>query len=152
LADAKQGMLTPEGAESLHDEDIVVIANVIIAGIGGGAWAVMDEYGTGSLMDTENPALDDYKNSPLWNPSRNDNTIRSRTRGSYTNIFGDTVNSRSNVGGIDLEQKGGKYTSQPPSHAMETAMRWMKNGRMNAAVRSTLSTFPFSRFLITDKT
>ncbi len=152
LADAKQGMLTAEGAESLHDEAIVDIANVIVASISGGAWAAMDEFGKGSMMDMSNPALQYYMSSGLWNDARgNDPTIRSRSRGTYTNIFGEQVESKSNVAGIDLEKLGGKFEPSPPSHAIETAMRWMKNGRMQSRIQEVVKTFPFGKFIEVDK-
>ena len=152
LAEAKQNMLTAEGKESLHDDEIKDIAGIIVSGIVGGAWAAMDEYGKGSMMDTSNPGLQDYMSSSLWNPARgSDSTIRSRQRGSYTNIFGENIESRSNVAGIDLEQKGGKFSPQPPSHAIQTAMRWMQNGRMQAKIQSVLRNFPFGKFIICDK-
>lgn len=152
LADAKQGMLTAEGAESLHDEAIVDIANIIVASISGGAWAAMDEFGTGSLMDINNPALATYMGSQLWNDARgNDPTIRSRSRGAYTNIFGEQVESKSNVAGIDLEKLGGKFEPRPPSHAIETAMRWMRNGRMQSRIQEIVKTFPFGKFIEVDR-
>lgn len=152
LTQAKQGMLTPEGADSLHDEEIQDIAGVIVAGIAGGAWAALDEYGKGSLMDMDNPALQEYMNSSLWNPARkNDLSIRSRKRGTYTNIFGEQVESRSNVPGINLEQLGGKFEPQPPSHAIETAMRWMRHGRMSELIKQTVRTFPFGKFIIVNR-
>ena len=150
LAEAQQGMLTPEGRDSLHDDEIKDIANVIIASIVGGAWAAMDEWGTGSLMDTSNPALDDYKRSNMWNPARHDNKIRTRPNApGQINIFGKPVNGKG-AGGIDLEGLG-IYEAQPPSHAIQTAARWMDNGRMKSVIRNVISTFPFSRFIITDK-
>jgi hypothetical protein len=153
LAEAKQRMLTAEGAESLHDEEIVDIANVIVASISGGAWAAMDEWGKGSLMDLSNPALQKYMSSGLWNPARgSDPTIRSRSRGTYTNIFGEQVESKSNVAGIDLEKLGGKFEPRPPSRAIETAMRWMKNGRMQSRIQEVVKSFPFHKFIEVYKT
>jgi hypothetical protein len=151
LAESKQRMLTPEGAESLHDEDIKDIAGVIIASVVGGAYAAMDEFGKGSLMDMDNPALQEYMNGPLWNPARgSDPTIRSRARGTYTDIFGNQVESKSNVSGIDLEELGGKFAPRPPSHAIETTARWMANGRMRELIKGTVQSFPFTKFIICD--
>ena len=144
-------MLTPEGKESLHADEIEVLGNFITAKVVGGAHAAMDNFGKGSLMSEDNPALNDYKNSDLWNPARHDNVIRSRNRGSYVNIFGETVESKSNVGGIDLEQKGGKFAPQPPSHALETAARWMRNGRIQAKWQESLRAFPWGRFFVVTK-
>lgn len=151
LDNAKQGMLTPEGKESLHDEEITHIANVIIAGIAGGAWAAMDEFGTGSLMDLFNSALPDYMRSNMWNPARgNDTTIRSRPYApGQIDIFGRPVNGKGK-GGTDLEELG-IVDAQPPSHAIETAMRWMRHGRMQEKIRETIYYFPFNRFIICNK-
>lgn len=146
LAEAKQRMLTPEGRESLHDEEIKDIAGVIVASIIGGAWAAMDEFGTGSLMDTSNPALAEYRNSPMWNPARRDNKIRSRPNmPGQIDIFGNPVNGVG-TSGYDLEEAG-VVRPQPPSHAMETAMRWMKNGRFRQKIHEVVRRFPFGKFI-----
>ncbi len=150
LNEAKQRMLTPEGAASLHEEEIRDIANVIVASIAGGAWAAMDEWGTGSLMDTSNPALTEYRNSAMWNPARPDTKIRSRPNApGQIDIFGRPVNGRGK-GGIDLEALG-KVTPQPPSHAIQTAARWMQNGRMREVIQSVVNKFPFHSFIVVDK-
>jgi len=149
LLQSQQGMLTPEGKASLHDEEIVDIANIMVARIAGGAWAAMDEWGTGSMMENvTNPAFDAYRNSKAWNPARHDTKIRSRpdTPG-QVDIFGNPVKGRGK-GGVDLEQSG--YDPQPPSHAMETAAKWMKNGRMREVLQMVINTFPFGSFVIVD--
>lgn len=145
---AESHMLTPEGREDLTSEEITVLGDFIMANVSGGAWAAMDEFGKGSEMDPNNPALADYRNSELWNPARFDTTIRSRNRGPYTNIFGERVNSNSNVGGIDLEQKGGKFAPQPPSHAMQTAARWFVIGEVQSIWHRAMAAFPWGNFIV----
>ena len=147
-------MQTSEGKSDLQEGDFDAVTDIIIASVVGGPWATMDEFGTGSLMDTSNPALDDYKGSNMWNPERSDNTIRSRSRkqngSGLTDIFGEPINTQSNIGGIDLEQKGGKYSPLPPSHALQTAAKWMASTRMQERIQETINSFPFNKFFIVD--
>ena len=150
LSEAQQRMQTPEGANDLRAEEIEEVAGVIVASVIGGAWATMDEWGTGSLMDTSNPALNDYKNSSMWNPARHDTKIRSRPDApGQINIFGNPVNGRGK-GGVDLEVTGVVKPS-PPSHALQTAARWMANGRMRSKIQEIIQSFPYSRFIVCDK-
>jgi len=152
LNEAKQGMLTREGAESLKNEEIEDIAKVITAAISGGAWAAMDEWGTGHMMDTSNPAYREYVNSPYWNPLRQgDNYIRGRPKGSYTDIFGNQRYSSGRAAGRIIEYPKGPYVVHPPSHAIQTAARWMANGRMQRVIKLTLEAFPFGNYIITDQ-
>lgn len=145
---------TPEGAESLYESDVTAAAGIISAEVIGGAWAVLSEYGSGSLMDPDNPALPEYMASDLWNPTRGkhgagDTAIRSRPAGTYEDIFGE-IHVAKGPGGYNLERKGGKFAPQPPSHALETAARWMQQGRMLAVVQQVMDTFPWGRFIVTD--
>lgn len=155
LAQAQQGMLTPEGRDSLHDDDIKEIAGVIVASISGGAWAAMDEHGTGHMMDRGNPALKDYMGGSLWNPQRMGYTVVGRPAGTYTNIFGEKVTSKGKREGQEIEfpEYKGKhpFVPHPPSHAMQTAVRWMANGRMRQLIQTTVKSFPFNKFIVTDK-
>lgn len=152
LEEAKQGMLTQEGAESLHEEEITNIAGVIVASIFGGAWAAMDEWGTGHMMDTSNPALQGYKQSQLWNPLRqDDNYIRGRPAGTYTDIFGKQRTSTGKMAGKIIEYPQGVVVPTPPSHAIKTAIRWMENGRFKKVIQDTIRSFHFGKFLICTK-
>lgn len=147
LAESKQGMLTPEGKESLHDEEITDIANVVTASIAGGAYAALDEWGKGSGMDLLNPALGDYMGGDLWNPLRDSTTIVGRPEGFYTNIFGERVYSSGKLAGRPLENS---LPPSPPSHAMQTAMKWMESYRFRQKIRLVIQEFPFHKFIITD--
>lgn len=149
LDEAKSKMRTPEGAESLTDDEIKDIANVISVSIVGGAWAAIDEFGTGSLMDENNPALSSYKGGDLWNPARTDNKIRTRPAGPYTDIFGNQKIGRAPIAGVDLEAVGA-YSPTPPSHAIRDAARWMGNFKMQKRIRNTLALFPFGKYLKID--
>lgn len=150
-------MLTPEGRESLHADEIEVLGNFITAQVVGGAYAAMDNFGRGSLMDETNPALDAYRNSGLWNPVRHDTTIRGRPKGQYTNILGETETSTGTMQGLDLEYLAAQgviephFLPRPPSHALETAARWMRNGRIQAKWQESLRAFPWGRFFVVTK-
>ena len=149
LAEARSHMRTREGAESLHEGEIEALAGWLATSIIGGAYAAMDVFGKGSLMDRDNPALPDYMKSGLWNPYRKDDlAIRSRKGGPYVNIFGETVISTANQPGYNLEKKGGKYAPQPPSHALQTAARWMMNGRVQEIWQKALDDFPWGDFIV----
>lgn len=147
LDESQGGMKTPEGRESLHLGDIEETATLITAEVVGGAWAAMDEWGTGSLMDTSNPAYPSYRASELWNPARHDTAIRGRPAGEYTDIFGQRKTSTGKRAGRLLE-KSPKFAPQAPSHAMRDAMRWMENGRMQEVLSQLMATFPWGKYIV----
>lgn len=62
--------------------------------------AIMESYGTGNKMDTDNPALDWYKHSPYWNTLRDGtNKIVGRKKGHYVNILGEDKYSSGRMAG-----------------------------------------------------
>ena len=154
LNEVRSHMRTPEGKESLTAEEIEILGSFITANVFGGAWAAMDNYGTGSRMALDNPALDDYMKSELWNPARKDIARRGRREGEYTDIFGAKKDSTGIMEGLDLEKmaRQGKlppsFLPTPPSRAIETAAAWMKNGRIQRIWRESLATFPWGMFFI----
>lgn len=95
----------------------------LIRQIIGGAFAVMDSWGTGSLMDTSNPTLNDYMNSDLWNPARSKTPgapITGRPEGEYTDVFGELAYSSGAMEGLNLEQMpNSPIKPQTPSGAFQ---------------------------------
>lgn len=153
LKDTTAGMQTPEGRMDLTTGTIEVIVGHVSTSIVGGTWATMDEWGTGSLMDTTNPALSSYRSSDRWNPARYDLKRRGRPAGQYTDIFGKVRTSRGRARGLDLERMAeeGKlpssYLPTPPSHAMRDAFRWMQNGRFQWYLQKAITSFPWGKYL-----
>jgi hypothetical protein len=147
-----QSPASNESSQILSEGDVQILAGYIATEIIGGAYAAMAEWGRGSKMDPNNPALPNYiTHSGLWNTYRtNDLAIRSRKAGMYVNIFGDAVVSTDKNPGRNLEEElGGKYAPWEPTHGMvETATRWMTVGRIEEIWRGALTTFPWGKFII----
>ena len=157
LAEAQSHMRTPEGAKGLSEGEITAVATHIVATVLGDGWALMDSFGSGSLMLTDHPGYDEYRGSKYWNPDRVDTAIRTWSKENAaqvgTNILGKRIRG-SNVGGINLEGKtvGGEVVQpQPPSKAIETAMRWMRIGTIQKILLDAIATFPFHQFIIATK-
>lgn len=148
LNEEQSGMKTAKGREDLKLGDIEEVASIVTAEVVGGAWAAMDAWGTGSLMDTSNPAYPIYRASDLWNPERPDTAIRGRPKGEYTNIFGKKRKSPGTKAGQILEGSP-RFAPQAPSYAVRDAMRWMQNGRMQEVLGQLLATFPWGRYIAT---
>lgn len=154
LKEVQSHMLTKQGADSLTAEEIEVLGSFITANVIGGAWAAMDNYGTGSRMALDNPALEDYMNSPLWNRARKDIARRGRPKGHFMDIFGIEREYSGEMEGVDLERLARQgilpksFLPTPPSRAIETAAAWMKMGRLQRIWRESLSTFPWGMFFV----
>lgn len=121
--------------KSLDDGEKKILKRMVI----GGAWAIMDSYGRGSLMDKSNPFLADYMSSQLWNPLRQGYTVVGRASGSYTNIFGEQAESSGVMAGSDIERV---VRPIAPSKAFQQAEKWFQNGeRINKRLTSAIAQF-----------
>lgn len=131
------------------------IAGLLTCSVTGGAWAVMDEWGTGSLMDLDNPFLSDYWNSELWNPARKDTAIRTRPKGTYTDIFGNEQEAEGRNPGFNLERELNNPNRKhppnilltPPSHAMQQAIGWLRAGGFNIILRRVLQDLDVGKYI-----
>lgn len=83
--------------------------------------AIMQSYGTGSLMDRKNPYLAEYINSDKWNPERFTYTIVGRESGTYENIYGEEVQTSGKMSGKSVEKK---YKPIQPSYSIQRAEQW----------------------------
>ena len=95
------------------------------------------EYGKGSLMDRDNPFLDEYTHSRYWNPARsyNLNTVRTRPLEKYYDLDGNEHWGSGIMGkgdGLNIETAWGGYKWSfgkknqvpvwPASHIVKEAM------------------------------
>lgn len=158
LADAKAGMRTPEGRQDLYSSGVVIVAGIVTAQITGGPHALLDEWGKGSLMDPNNPALAKYRNSTNWNPARHDLAIRGRPAGAYTDLLGKRRVSTGKLRGINLERlvlrrtpRGdidpNDFLPQYPSRAVQIAFRWMAQDRFRWYLQKAINAFPWGKYL-----
>lgn len=156
MNEAISHMSTPEGREDLHPEVIEATVDAVAVTVIAGPWAVMDEWGKGSLLDETNPALLDYIDSEYWNSLRDryDFTVVGRPPSKYLNIFGERIETRGTLAGVNLERLAFEgelpysFLPNPPSHALQTAARWLRNGRVREVILGVLGTFDWGRFLV----
>lgn len=95
--------------------------------------AIMDSFGTGSLMDAENKFWDDYMSSGLYNPKRSSRPgdyIRGRPPGEYTDIYGNPATSSGKRAGIKIENQTegkGRFKPKPASRKIQNAESFLFN-------------------------
>lgn len=162
IADLK----TPQSKMDVVRQMAKYKAGVITGQVISGAYAIMDSYGTGSLMDKSNPFLDEYKATsswsvPMYNPIRlqkNTTAILGRPKGRYRPITGGSRTSRGRMEGLNLEEaaslvtKSGKIRASTsvkpalPSKAIQTSFDWIAKTRINKEVMRTVQNFNFARF------
>lgn len=145
-AEIKQGMNTTKGAENvnigLSNDDRKRLHREVV----GGALAIMDSYGRGSLMDKSNPFLADYMSSELFNPLRQGYAIVGREAGDYTNIFGEQAQSSGAFAGSDIERV---VRPIAPSKAFQQALIWFKAGnRIDKRLQECIRSFDYSKYFV----
>lgn len=123
-ADIHNQMRTTSGREGLQ-KLTVIEENIIKCRIIGNARSIMDSYGTGTAMDKDNPYLEEYMNSDLWNDLRTGYAVVGREKGAYTNIYGDIDYSSGRMAGNNVENITGV---QQPSFAFQNAEIWFFGG------------------------
>lgn len=98
------------GNKEIHADDLMVLKGIIMVKLiasGQAAWEL--EYGKGSKMAKtldENPYLQEYLHSDLWNPRRTGYSIRGREAGTYSDLDGNTADSTGKLAGFNLETDG----------------------------------------------
>lgn len=158
---------TSKAKQDLVREKAKLRAGIITGKIMAGAYAIMDSYGTGSLMDMSNPFLEEYMATanwsiPMYNPKRiekNTTAILGRPKGRYRSIVKSRiVSSTGSLEGVNLENtasivsKKGRILASTsvkpisPSKAIDTSFRWIALTRVNKVVMETVQNFNFARF------
>jgi hypothetical protein len=94
--------------------------------------AIMESYGTGTMMDTTSDYLQDYRNSDLWNPNRKLLSIAGRKKGKYTNIRGEEVESSGSLSHLqditDIMKVYGIDINKPPKYQIQNAEKKLDRG------------------------
>lgn len=130
--------------------------NKIIAYLKANTYVLADSYGTGSLMLTDNPGYQAYRNSNRWNPSRVNNFITGRPEGEYTDVFGRKRYSSGYLEGINIEgselRAGSGYVVTvelvAPSRAIEIAEGWLYKTYLPKTYSNAVQKTNFARYLI----
>ena len=114
-------------ADGIVSQLAVETTNILYYQFTGGADFIMDEWGTGSSMDKDNPALDAYRKSIYWNVDRDKHpkfAILTRNKehyenGMYTTVYG-TERPAGNRSGVNVENSPiGAKLVRTPSHAFK---------------------------------
>jgi len=106
-----------KGNAEAHEAILSVTFDGIVAKLGfSGQAAWIAEYGRGSLMDANNPYLDNYKSNSNYNPSRSGLAISGRPAGAYTDLDGTPYNSKGGKEGQVLEGQSPRFEPSLPLH------------------------------------
>lgn len=129
----------------------------IIAYLNANTSALIDSFGTGSLMNiTDNPGFKEYFNNKgdgqgQWNPVRHGKTIVGRKKGWYVDLFGRKRHSSGVFEGQSMEGKkfhGFTIEPIPPSNAIPEANKALWNTYIPAAIKNARNRIKFSNYVI----
>ncbi len=160
MEQAKSEGMGSHARGELAEGEFEFISSAIAITVIGGPWVVMNEFGTGSLLDLSNPALADYIRSDLFNPIRRiamggiGFARVGRAKGTYVDIFGKTVKTSGKLAGVNLEwlaEKGKlpkSFLPTPPRKSLETAARWMAQKRASEILQEAVATVPWGNFIV----
>ena len=127
--------------KKIAKEEILLVFNAI------GQRALILEYGKGSAIDKENPALDEYMNSDIFNKNRMNLEIRTRPKGVYYDLDGNVHVSHTNAN-RDLEQSGNsRYEPLKPEHIVREAIKQNLKKIMVTVSDCIISTVPIYKLL-----
>ena len=148
-----QRLKTPEFADNAEVEaELHKETNTIIAYLKANPVVIADSYGTGSLMLDNIPGFQEYRNSKNWNPVRTGKTIVGRTKGEYTDVFGNKRSSRGSMAGLDIERLviriGDKIETESPSYALQDAENFLYATYLPRAYKLAVQNINFGKYLI----
>ncbi|MCR8633490.1 hypothetical protein [Paenibacillus radicis (ex Xue et al. 2023)] len=141
------------------ERSIFMLANKIIVGeVQADFWeAWLEQFGKGSLMAgaNENPGLQQYMTSPLWNQlrSKGHKVVVGRTKGEYTSIDGTVRRSGGSYAGVDLEELAARrdidrrFGPTPPTFFLRVALQANKN-RILTGLQAIITNFPYHKYFI----
>lgn len=139
------------------DYSVKKIENNLVAYLKANTYVLADSYGTGSLMLEDNPGLQDYKNNKgngkgQWNPMRTSNAIMGRSRGEYTDLFGNKRRTEGSFEASNIEgwRMNTGYRIEPvsPSYALQDAEKALYGTYLRAAYKNAIRNVNFAKFLI----
>lgn len=130
--DGTQGLTNSDdiSVEQAEERNGIITAQVFFY-----ADAIMESFGTGSLMDMSNPALKDYMSSEYWNRlrSKSNPAILTRNPGeTYTDIYGVERVGGADRPGVNLEKSWNPlYQPQAPKYSIQRMEDWyFKDGTL----------------------
>lgn len=121
-------------------EDARIMGDMITSKVTFYADAIMQSFGTGSLMDRSNPYLSEYINSGKWNPARYNYAIVGRPEGEYENIYGETGYSSGRMEGINIESF---IKPISPTYGIQKAEQWLlkEDGKIRRRLNTEMNIF-----------